>query len=141
VAGCSLKPGTTDTFVQDASGKTMPNAPKLKFNFGAEQRVPLDKFDLVLAGQYSYTGETQFLADQNPYTVRGAFGILNLSAGIQGHDGKWSFTAFCNNVADTHYVVDMEDFWSSPWGATNMVVSQPARDAHRYFGGRLSVKF
>jgi iron complex outermembrane receptor protein len=141
VAGCTLKSGTTGTFIQNVSGKTMPNAPKLKFNLGAEQRVPLDRFDLVFAGQYSYTSETQFLADQNPHSIRGAFGILNLSAGLQGRGGKWGFTAFCNNVADKHYVVDMEDFWSSPWGATNMIVSQPARDAHRYFGGRLSLRF
>ncbi|MFM2289891.1 MAG: hypothetical protein RL684_3034, partial [Pseudomonadota bacterium] len=141
-AGCHQDPRTTTpTFIQNVSGKTMPNAPKVKFNVGAEQRVPMDAFDLVFAGQYSYTSETQFLADQNPHSLRGAFGILNLSAGLAGHDGKWSFTAFCNNVADKHYVVDMEDFWSSPWGGTNMVVSQPARDAHRYFGGRLTLKF
>jgi len=61
---------------------------------------------------------------------------VNLSLGIRERTGKYSITAFCNNVTDHHYYVDMEDFWSGPWGS-NAVVGQPARDANRYYGIRL----
>jgi hypothetical protein len=35
------------------------------------------------------------------------------------------------------YYVDVEDFWTGPWGGP-AVIGQPARDAHRFAGLRLS---
>jgi hypothetical protein len=37
--------------------------------------------------------------------------------------------------------VDVEDFWSAPWGGTNTVIDQPARDSVRYYGVRLKASF
>ena len=77
------------------------------------------------------------LPDQNPYAIQGAFGLVNLSAAFQSTDGKYSATAFVNNVGNHHYFTDVEDFWSGPWGG-NAVIGQPARDSVRYAGLRLS---
>lgn len=128
--------------VQNVDGKTMPNSPKFKANLGAEQRVPLGgiPYELLLGGDYTYRTSAQMLLDQNPWAVQGSVGILNLRAGLQSQDGKLSLTAFVNNVANKVYYVDVEDFWTGPWGGP-AVIGQPARDAHRYAGVRLSASF
>jgi iron complex outermembrane receptor protein len=137
--GCTqATPGGPVT--QDLSGKTMPNSPKFKFVLGAEQRIPLggSAYEASLAGNYSWRDKAQMLVDQNPYAIQPSFGILNLSVGVHRNDGKFSATLFCNNVLDDHYFTDIEDFWSAPWGGSNTIVGQPARDTNRYFGLRLS---
>ncbi len=126
---------------QDVSGDTMPNSPKFRGTLSAEQRVPFGStFEGVFGGNYAYRSSNQFQPDQNPHTIQGAFGILNLTAGIREKNGKYSITAFCNNVTDHHYYVDLEDFWSGPWDS-NAVVGQPARDFNRYYGVRFQAGF
>jgi iron complex outermembrane receptor protein len=139
--GCATHPDGSMT--QNDSGKTMPNSPKFKFNISATQMVSLgdsSPFDLALSGNYTYRTSAQMLADQNPHAIQPAFGIANLSVGLVSKDGNYSITAFVNNVADQHYFVDMEDFWASPW-ASNAVIGQPARDAHRFVGIRFDSNF
>jgi iron complex outermembrane recepter protein len=125
--------------VQNVDGKTMPNSPKFKAIAGFEQRVPLASHpeELVFGADYTYRTSAQMLVDQNPWAVQGAFGILNLRAGFQSNSGKFSVTAFLNNVTNKVYYVDVEDFWTGPWGGPS-VIGQPARDAHRFAGVRLS---
>jgi iron complex outermembrane recepter protein len=141
-AGCvaDLKVDPTgSTKIQDISGKTMPDSPKFKATLSAEQHIALggSSYEGVLWGSYAYRSSTQFQPDQNPETIQGAFGLLNLSVGVRERSGKFSVTAFCNNVADHFYAADIEDFWSGPWGS-NAVVKQPARDANRFYGLRIT---
>jgi iron complex outermembrane recepter protein len=132
----------TGTRAQDVSGQTMPNAPKFKATLSAEQRLPLggSNYEGVIGGTYSYRSRDQFQPDQNPETIQGSFGLLNLSLVVRQKDGKLSATVFANNVTNHHYFTDLEDFWSGPWGA-NAVVGQPARDSDRFFGLRLQAGF
>jgi iron complex outermembrane receptor protein len=129
-------------WVQDVSGKPMPNSPKVKFVVNAEKRfaLPDTVYDLVLGGNYSYRSKAQMLPDQNPYAVQDAFGILNLHVTLDRLSGKYLLTAFVNNVFDKNYYGDLQDFWTGPW-AGNVVIGQPARDASRYFGLRFAVNF
>jgi len=136
---CTLD--ATGSYVEDVTGKTMANSPKFKVNLGAEQYIPLDAFDLTLRANYSYRTEAQMQPDQNPQTIQPAFGILNLGATARTKSGTYAITVFVNNVTDHVYYTDVEDFWGAPWGGNNVVVSQPARDARRYFGVRLSADF
>lgn len=125
----------------DAKGKTLPNSPKFKLNLGAQDTVPLDWFDLTLNGSYSYRTSAQMLPDQNPRAIQGAFGILNLGVTARSKSGMYALTLFVNNVTDHRYYVDVEDFWGGPWGNNNTLIAQPAKDASRYVGVRLSVDF
>jgi iron complex outermembrane receptor protein len=129
------------TPAQNVSGDTMPNSPKFKATFGAEQRVPLpDPYELTFGGSYTYRTSAQMLPDQNPYAIQSGFGLLNLNAGIQTKNGKFSARVFVNNVTNHHYFADVEDFWSGPWNG-NAVIGQPARDSERYSGLKLTVSF
>ena len=136
------KAGNTIPIVQNLDGVTMPNSPKFKFTVSADQRIPLPgPVDIALNANYTWTARRQMLVDQNPYGFQDAYGILNLSAGVQDKGGHWSVTAFVNNVFNKVYYTDIEDFWSSPWGGTSTVVGQPARDAQVYGGIRANYKF
>ena len=128
--------------VQNVSGDTMPNSPKFKATLSAEQRVPLPglPYELLFGGTYSYRTSAQMLPDQNPYAVQSGFGILNLSGTFQTSDGKYSARLFVDNVTNHHYYTDIEDFWTGPWNA-NAVIGQPARDAVRYAGLKLTASF
>lgn len=138
--GCHADPSVPGQLVQDVSGKTMPDSPRFKETLGIEKRLSLSgELEMSFGGTYSYRTRAQFQPDQNPQTIQGSFGLLNLSVGLRQKDGKYSVTAFCNNVTNHFYAADIEDFWSGPWNA-NAVVMQPARDAVRYFGLRLTAR-
>jgi iron complex outermembrane receptor protein len=140
--GCHPDPSVPGQLIQNVSGQTMPDSPRFKETLGVEQRVPLPStdFDMTVGGTYAYRTRAQFQPDQNPETIQGSFGLLDLSVGLREKSGKYSITAFCNNVTNHFYAADIEDFWSGPWNA-NAVVMQPARDAVRYFGVRLNAGF
>jgi iron complex outermembrane receptor protein len=140
--GCHPDPAVPGQLVQDVSGQTMPNSPRFKETLGVEQRVPLGStnYEMTVGGTYSYRTRAQFQPDQNPETIQGSFGLLNLSVGVREKSGKYAITAFCNNVTNHFYAADIEDFWNGPWNS-NAVVMQPARDAVRYFGVRLNAGF
>lgn len=134
---------SSNTWRSDLSGKTMPNAPKIKLHLSAEQSFDLANmipYTALVGFDASYRARAQMQADQNPYTIQNAYGILNLHATLLDNSGTYSVTVFVNNVTDTHYSVDVEDFWGSPWGS-NAVVRQPARDTNRFGGVRLNAQF
>ncbi|MEY4761825.1 MAG: hypothetical protein RLZZ200_1681 [Pseudomonadota bacterium] len=129
--------------LQDLSGTSMPDSPKFKANLDLDHRIPLsDGRDVALGANLSYRTSSHFQANNNPYTQQPALTLLNLSAGMNFQEGKYTVTGFVNNVFDKFYLVNAEDFFSGLWGATsNAVIGQPARDAHRYMGVRVSAKF
>jgi len=148
--GIAIPPGCTTQVVNGVknlvwpslNGRPLPNAPRFKFNLSAEQRVHLPiSSDLVLGGNYSWRDSAEMLADQNPRAVMPSVGILNLYLGLMSRSGKVSATAFVNNLTNKHYATDVEDFWSPPWGHTDTVIMQPARDSYRYGGLRVTVGF
>ncbi len=136
---------------QNLTGQPLPDSPKFKFNASLTQTVPLDALNLVLGSNLSYRSAALLQADQNPQTAQPAFALVDLSLGFQTKDEKATLTFFVNNLTNHFYYTNMEDFFSGaigtaaiPSGAVtpgNYVIGQPARDSHRYFGGRLAVTF
>lgn len=128
---------------QDLSGVRMPDSPRFKANLDIEHRIPLNNaLELVLAGNYAYRTDARFQANNNPRAEQPAFGILNLSVGLDVNDGRYNVTLFANNVTDKFYLTNAENFWSGVFGpGANNVIGQPARDAERYFGVRVAAKF
>jgi iron complex outermembrane receptor protein len=130
--------------VQDVSGKPMPDSPKFKMTLGANHFLTQDllPWDIRLNAQYSWRTHANFQADQNPYTVQGHFGILNVGASATSPDGRYMVSLFVNNVTNRFYNSNEEDFFSGLWGPTaNAVIGEPARDARRYGGIRFNVYF
>jgi iron complex outermembrane recepter protein len=132
---------------QDLSGHPLPDSPKFKLNGSVEQRLPLDAVDVTLGANVAYRTDSLFQANGNPQTRQPGFALLNLSMGVASKDGKYSGTFFVNNVTDHFYLTNAEDFFSGAYAVlptfapANVVIGQPARDSHRYFGARLAVSF
>src|SRR5580698_1365345 len=135
-------PGTP-TCTQDLKDKPLPNSPRFRMNANVERSFPLPSipYEIVFDANYSFRTDAQMLTDQNPQAIQGSYGILNLNLGFNQSEGRYSVTAFVNNALNKHYDVDVEDFWSAPWGGTNTVIDQPARDSVRYYGVRLKASF
>jgi iron complex outermembrane receptor protein len=133
---------SSQLYKADLSGKSAPNAPRYTFRITADQEIPMGSLPVVLTvgGDAYYRGSTFTQADHNIQTRQTGFAVLNLHATLSDEDGNYSLTLFANNVTNTHYNIDVEDFWDSPWGS-NAVVVQPARDTNGYFGARLSAQF
>jgi iron complex outermembrane recepter protein len=136
---------------QDLSGHPLPDSPKFKMAASIQQTVPFSSFDLLLGGNMSYRSDTLLQANGNPQTLQPGFAMFDASIGFQTKNEKASLTFFVNNITNHFYLTDAEDFFSGAFaqvdgagnivGPANVVVGQPARDAHRYFGARVSLKF
>ena len=142
--GAPCYPSTTNaaSCTLNLSGTPLPNAPKVKFNIGADQRIPLENTPYVvsLGGNYSWRDKAQMLADGNPESVQKAFGLLNLHISVEDRAHHATVTLFADNVFAKTYYTDVEDFWGSPWGA-NAIVGQPGRDSKGVVGLKLNASF
>ncbi len=90
--------------VRDLSGNRLPRAPKWKFNIAGEYRHQI-KPDImgVLRADYTWQDEMFFGPYNYDLAAQESYGLLGLSAGLEGIEGNWSFTAFARNVTDTRY--------------------------------------
>ncbi|WP_174292166.1 TonB-dependent receptor, partial [Sphingomonas bacterium] len=91
----------------DASGNTLPNAPRWQFFVQAAQDFPLRNDWIVTAAANYRWRDTiyYYFTNQDAATLRnGPGGTLNLRASIKSPDDKWSLAAFVNNVVDKRIV-------------------------------------
>jgi iron complex outermembrane receptor protein len=135
--------GVVNNVWPNLNGMTMPNSPKFKAALDVDQHIPLGSigWDFVVGGNLTYRDKAQMLADQNPQAINPSVTLLGLRLGLASQSGKFAITAFANNLLNQHYATDVEDFWSAPWGAHDVVVAQPARDSYRYAGIRVTAGF
>ena len=137
--GC-LKAPSGNSY-QVLSGKRMPNSPRWKGTVGLDKLVRLNlPFNLTLNGNYVYQSAVEFDPNLSPYLIQGAYGILNLSAGIIDQDERYDVSLFVNNATDKHYVGGMLD-QTARWGNKIAVTGLWNRDADRYAGVRLHYRF
>ena len=146
-AGCIVgNPESGGTNTQILTGARMPAAPKYKFNLGGQYDIPLPEhaYDGFVTANYRFQSYELFNIDQDPTSAQGAYGIINLGAGIKDHKDKWKLSFFVNNLMNKQYAVNdnMSTSGWSPAGTSLVSYSwQPARDAFRYFGVRFDTKF
>jgi iron complex outermembrane receptor protein len=93
------------------------------------------KGTIVLNYQYQSAINFDLLGD--PLDTQGAYGVFNGSVGVER--GPYKFTFFVNNLFDQHYAVGLSDNFGS-YGVHYITQVVP-RDADRYFGAKLGVKF
>jgi iron complex outermembrane receptor protein len=140
---CNGQPGGPTH--QNVDGRTLPNSPNLKFTVNTSYDVSLPGgWSVLLDSNYAYRTSAQMLPDQDPHGVQGAYGILNLNATAESPNGKYSVMVFVNNLTNKFYYTDIEDFWNTVWAnpaGEAATQGQPARDARRYAGVRLTAKF
>ena len=126
---------------QDLSGADLNNSPDWKYVVGLDYtlELPSTPLDVVLTANYQWQDDVNFSLLSDPSTTFDSYGILNLSAGLQSRDGKYSVTAFVNNAADEFYVSSVSNL-SFLYGATTTGQIVP-RYAERFFGVRGTFNF
>lgn len=127
---------------QDLAGRRLPSAPEWKLNMGWDYDFDMGSmpFEGVFSGSYVWQSEQNFSLNQDPETVQGSYGVLNLSAGIHHLDDRYRITLFVNNVLDKGYAVSGGSQFGN-FGNAIATEFMPARDFSRYGGVRVSLSY
>jgi iron complex outermembrane receptor protein len=144
--GCSVTPGTAPlpnsttgatgtVWAVDCSGNVGFNSPKLAFNAGIEQTIPLGDYELVATVDGRYRSNRvisfEYLSVQNS----GADFTADASLRFGPREGKWSLTAYMQNIGN-RLVPTLVNFAGT---TGNVVVTNYA--APRTYGIKGSVSF
>ncbi|WP_408587913.1 TonB-dependent receptor [Novosphingobium sp.] len=143
VDGCVDLDGTgpSTTKGQDLAGKRLPNAPRFKFNIGANYDIamPSMPFDAFVQADFAYQSETNFDLLSNPVTVQDGYGVFNASVGIDQNDrGGLRVALFVNNLFDKHYASNVS---IASGGTPGLLTQALDRKSRRYFGIRARYAF
>lgn len=123
---------------QDISGGDVPNSPDWKTTIFTRYLQPVPgPIDLFATLGYRWQTEVQFDLEQDPNTIEGSYGILDLSVGIQSDDGRWVLTGFAKNVTNNFYRSLLADFSPIIQGDLQFV----PRDFERFYGVNLTWNF
>ncbi|WP_373078176.1 TonB-dependent receptor [Zhongshania sp.] len=123
--------GTCDT--QDASGKTLANAPKLSLSLSTRYSVPLSDTSsgyAQLSGRWQ--DDVQFNTTQDPLTIQEAYGIWDLRLGWVGLDDRLELSAYVKNLLDQFSVQSMVNL--SVVNDRRDIAHFISSDANRQFG-------
>ena len=131
---------------QNLSGKSLPNAPRWSGDLNSEyERLVFGKTSAFVAVAYRWQSRVIFNLLQDPDSVQDAYGIFNLSTGLETE--HWKVTAFVNNLFDNHYALNKgraASYNIAPYTAPffrDAINWTPARDSFRYEGLRISMFF
>jgi len=91
-----------DGSVRDASGSTLPQAPKFTANVGIEYTNRMDKLDgdVRLRLDYYHSGKKFFDQYENPFVNQEAYDLLNARVSFTSQDRKWQVSVFGKNLTD-----------------------------------------
>ncbi len=98
-----------DIPLNDGSGVTrnrkMTLAPDFALNGMVRYQWPLASGHLAAQVDFNYQTETYFDIQDHPISRQGAYSVWNTRLSYVGRDGKWSVTAYVNNVFEKKYRV------------------------------------
>lgn len=129
------------------AGTRMPGASRLKTVTSATYtlRLPSLPVDANFNAFYRYQSSTHYDVLNDPASDVGGFGIVNLAAGLQDHNRRFTLQFFVNNVFDKKNYASLarDTIVFDPTGAANpaAVYATYARDWERYAGVRLSFSY
>jgi iron complex outermembrane recepter protein len=128
--------------LQNLSGMPLPNAPKWSANLSGEYERPInERVSALIDLSYRWQSEVIFNLTQDPDSVQPAYGLFNLTTGLEGN--HWKATVFVRNLFDQNYALTRgrsASYNINPGAApyTDAINWTPGRDSSRYFGIQLS---
>jgi iron complex outermembrane receptor protein len=129
------------------AGTRMPGASRLKAVSSAAYtlRLPSLPVDATFNAFYRYQSSTHYDTLGDPASNVGGFGIVNLAAGIQDHNRRFTLQFFVNNVFDKKNYASLvrDTVVFDPTGVANpaAVYATYARDWQRYAGIRVNFAY
>jgi iron complex outermembrane receptor protein len=135
----------TNSRVQNLAGKRLNNVPKYKLNLGGEysHALPSTTWEGFVGFAYRWQDDVNFSLSQDPRTIQKAYGIADLSLGVNDSDGHYKVSLFAKNLFDKRYTQSIGNTtsgFSGVTGATGSTWGVP-RAAWRYLGARIDVNF
>ncbi|WP_010214658.1 TonB-dependent receptor [Sphingomonas sp. PAMC 26621] len=125
------------------NGKPLPFAPKHKFNIGGDWKLPVDDvlpFTVRLGSAIAYSSRINFDLDQTPLAQQAPYALVDANLTFATRDGRYEVALIGKNLTDKYYTS-----FVTPAGngvsALSYARLQVPRDAQRYFGVRLGVKY
>ena len=104
VTGQTVAEGCVNS-IQNLDGHRLANTPVATTNLTARYEHPLSAmWRGFLLGNYSYRSGVVFSTIGDPLTAQGGYGLVNLSAGVNTSDDRWSISLYGKNVLNKHYV-------------------------------------
>lgn len=87
---------------QELSGETLSNSPEWSYSLNSRYELPLEQmpFNGFVSGSYYWQDEVQYQTTNNPKTIGDAYGVADLSIGIEGEDGQYQVQLFVKNLLD-----------------------------------------
>jgi len=133
------------------NGKSLPFAPKNKFNVTGVYNAPLPQsvpFDLKLATTYTYTSTINFDLDQSSLARQPSYGLWDLTATFSTKDGRYRLAIIGKNLTDQYYTTFVTPGGAGPVAGTlaplqagSFTRLQVPRDAQSYWGAKLTASF
>lgn len=133
----------TATARQDLRGATLPVSPKWRIGFSPRQDFDLsDNVGGFLQFSVNYQSSQQFAIEQDPLLVQKAYTLVDASVGLYTIDRKYNLSLFVKNLFDKNYYSAMSHNSLLATAANpNDIVATFNKDADRYFGATLGVRF
>ena len=104
--------GDTSAPYYDASGKTLPGAPKFSFNLNANYARPIwEKLDFHTNVNYRFTSSYNNDPSLSRYAVVDPYGITDLAIGVGRRDKLFDATFLVKNIFNTNY--DLYTNWNT----------------------------
>lgn len=123
--------------IQNLDGRSVPEAPDITLNLGAEYTIPIANgflSDIVLRANGRYSDDVVLRYYGQPLDTQPAYSLLNISSTLTFADGATSLDAFITNVTDEEY--KLHTFFVAPLNAYLGNYGTP-----RTWGVRLSHRF
>ncbi len=131
--------GVTPT--QNLRGATLPVSPKWKISIAPRYETEFAGTDFAGFVQFSvnFQSAMNFSVEQDPLLEQPAYTIVDASIGVKQIDGRYSLSVFVKNLFDENYLTSIGH--TSFLGGNFDLVGTFNKDADRYFGATLGVKF
>ena len=89
---------------------------------------------------YTYQSAVNYALTQDPQTVQGAYGILNLSVGFKDTSKNYEVSLFVNNALNQHYDASLANSQST-YGNQQALQAIIPRDFKAYGGIRMTAHY
>ena len=139
--GCVPALGTVPAH-QNLAGARPPQAPEWKVTADASYTHPIGAGPLVGVARaaYTYQSAVNYALTQDPQTVQGAYGILNLSVGFKDTSKNYEVSLFVNNALNQHYDASLANSQST-YGNQQALQAIIPRDFKAYGGIRMTAHY
>lgn len=127
---------------QDLSGEDLNNSPDFKFNIAGSYVLPLEDlpFDGFMDFSYQWQDDVHFDLLNDPNRTQDAYGIFNLSLGVDSKDEDYRVTLFANNLFDQDYLGGITSA-QAIYGGSDVRAHVIPRGAERQVGLRVNMDF